>query len=147
MQCPACGWRTMKREIRDLPFTYKGRSIVVRGIGGEFCPKCDEAVLDEAESARYSAALDRLVKAVNRAAMPDLRAIRKRLKLTQGEAAELFGGGVNAFSRYERGETAPPKSLVQIFRLLDRQPELLEFLRDSPRGSSRAQRKSVRARV
>lgn len=124
----------MKREIRALPFTYKGRSILVRGILGDYCPKCDEAVLSEAGSARYSAVLERFVKRVNRAGLPDLRAIRRRLKLTQVEAAHLFGGGVNAFSRYERGETAPPRSLVQLFRLLDHQPELLDLLRAESEG-------------
>ncbi|MEO8198769.1 MAG: type II TA system antitoxin MqsA family protein [Thermoanaerobaculia bacterium] len=133
MQCPSCGWKAMKKEKRDLPFSYKGRSIVVRAVAGDYCPKCDEAVLGEAGSGRYAAALDRLVKEVNGATMPDLRSIRKRLKLTQSEAADLFGGGVNAFSRYERGETAPPKSLVQIFRLLERQPELLAILRETAR--------------
>ena len=40
-------------------------------------------------------------------------------------AAELFGGGVNAFSHYETGRTRPPLALVKLLRLLDRHPELL----------------------
>lgn len=31
--------------------------------------------------------------------------VRKQLSLDQREAAEIFGGGVNAFSRYENGKT------------------------------------------
>ena len=31
--------------------------------------------------------------------------VRKKLALDQREAAEIFGGGVNAFSRYENGKT------------------------------------------
>ena len=34
--------------------------------------------------------------------------VRKKLNLDQREAAEIFGGGVNAFSRYENGKTKPP---------------------------------------
>lgn len=45
------------------------------------------------------------------------------------QAAELFGGGVNAFSRYENGKTKPPLALVKLFKLLDRHPGLLEELR------------------
>ena len=33
---------------------------------------------------------------------PDfIASVRKKLELDQREAAEIFGGGVNAFSRYE----------------------------------------------
>ena len=41
----------------------------------------------------------------------------------------MFGGGVNAFSRYENGKAKPPLSLVKLFRLLDRHPGLLEEIR------------------
>jgi HTH-type transcriptional regulator/antitoxin MqsA len=51
--------------------------------------------------------------------------VRKKLNLDQREAAELFGGGVNAFSRYENGKTKPPIALVKLLKLLDRHPDLL----------------------
>jgi HTH-type transcriptional regulator/antitoxin MqsA len=44
--------------------------------------------------------------------------VRKKLKLDQREAAEIFGGGVNAFSRYENGKTKPPLSLVRLLKIL-----------------------------
>lgn len=46
----------------------------------------------------------------------------KKLDLDQREAAEIFGGGINAFSRYENGKTKPPLALVKLFKLLDRPP-------------------------
>ncbi|MNS99629.1 Antitoxin MqsA [compost metagenome] len=55
--------------------------------------------------------------------------VRKKLELDQREAAEIFGGGVNAFSRYETGRTKPPLALVKLLKLLDRHPELLEEIR------------------
>jgi HTH-type transcriptional regulator/antitoxin MqsA len=57
-----------------------------------------------------------------------LRAIRKKLGLKQAEAGRLFGGGVSAFSDYERGKTQPHKSTVLLLKLLDRHPELLKEL-------------------
>jgi HTH-type transcriptional regulator/antitoxin MqsA len=45
------------------------------------------------------------------------------------EASEIFGGGVNAFSRYETGKARPPVALVKLLRVLDRHPELLEEVR------------------
>lgn len=58
-----------------------------------------------------------------------VKRIRQKLKLSQREAAELFGGGVNAFSEYERGKTQPHRSTVALLRVLDRHPELLNEIR------------------
>ena len=55
--------------------------------------------------------------------------VRKNLALDQREAAEIFGGGVNAFSRYETGKTKPPLALVKLLKVLDRHPELLAEVR------------------
>jgi HTH-type transcriptional regulator/antitoxin MqsA len=55
--------------------------------------------------------------------------VRKQLSLDQREAAEIFGGGVNAFSRYENGKTKPPLALVKLLKVLDRHPDLLEEIR------------------
>lgn len=55
--------------------------------------------------------------------------VRKKLALDQREAAEIFGGGVNAFSRYEKGKTMPPLALVKLLKVLDRHPDLLAKVR------------------
>lgn len=39
--------------------------------------------------------------------------IRRKLHWDQREAPEIFGGGMNAFSRYETGKAKPPLSLVK----------------------------------
>lgn len=44
--------------------------------------------------------------------------VRKKLNLDQREAAEIFSGGVNAFSRYETGKTKPPLALVKLLKVL-----------------------------
>ena len=57
--------------------------------------------------------------------------VRKKLELDQKEAGEIFGGGVNAFSRYENGKTKPPLALVKLLKVLDRHPDLLNEVRMS----------------
>jgi HTH-type transcriptional regulator/antitoxin MqsA len=59
----------------------------------------------------------------------DVRDIRKKLGLKHAEAGKLFGGGVSAFSEYERGKTQPHKSTVLLLKLLDKHPELLDEVR------------------
>jgi len=55
--------------------------------------------------------------------------VRKKLAVDQREAAEIFGGGVNAFSRYGNGKTRPPLALVKLLRVLERHPDLLAEVR------------------
>lgn len=131
MKCVTCGAAELIQDVRDEPFTYKGQSTVILQLRGDFCPACGEVILDMAEAGRYSAAIRDFKKTVN-AELTDpafIIAVRKKLRLDQREASELFGGGINAFSRYETGKTKPPLALVQLLRLLDRHPELLVEVR------------------
>jgi HTH-type transcriptional regulator/antitoxin MqsA len=131
MKCPICAKTKLVRDTRDMPYTYKGESTVIPGVTGDFCPACGEAVLDAAESARSSALMLEFNKQVNAAIVdPEFIArVRKRLALDQREAAEIFGGGVNAFSRYENGKTKPPLALVKLLKVLEQHPELLDEIR------------------
>ena len=45
-------------------------------------------------------------------------------KWAQRLRARLTGGGHNAFSRTERGEVTPLPTVVNLFRLLDKHPDL-----------------------
>jgi len=133
MKCPSCGAAELVHDTRDLPYTYKNESTTLAAVTGDFCPACGESVLDADESARVSAAMLDFNKQVN-ASMVDpnfIANVRKKLALDQREAAEIFGGGVNAFSRYENGKTKPPLALVKLLKVLDRYPELLSEVRTS----------------
>jgi HTH-type transcriptional regulator/antitoxin MqsA len=48
---------------------------------------------------------------------------------SRAEAAILTGGGNNAFSRYERGEARPLPAVVNLFKLRDKRPGLLEEIK------------------
>ena len=131
MKCPSCAKAKLVHDTRDMPYTYKGESTVVRMVTGDYCPACGEAVLDMAESSRTSAAMLAFNKQVNASIVDPgfIASVRKKLALDQREAAEIFGGGVNAFSRYENGKTKPPLALVKLLKVLDRHPDLLAEIR------------------
>lgn len=116
-------------EKRDLSFTYRDRTGTVSAVSGWHCPVCGECEFDDGEGKRYSAAMDTFAANVDGELAASLRAIRKKLGLKQAEAARIFGGGVNAFSEYERGKTRPPRATVVLLRLLDKHPELLAEIR------------------
>lgn len=131
MKCPACGAAELVRGIRDLSYTYKGETTTIPGVEGDFCPACGEGVLDTAAGSRYSAAMLAFNKQVNAAIVDPafIAGVRRKLALDQREAAQIFGGGINAFSRYESGKTKPPLALVKLLKVLDRHPELLDEVR------------------
>ena len=133
MKCPSCGAAQLQRETRDVPYTYKGENTTIPEVTGDFCSACDEVVLNREHGDRYSEMVGLFQRQVNAAFVdPDYIAkVRKKLDLDQRQAAELFGGGVNAFSRYENGKTKPPLALVKLLKLLDRHPDLLTEIKSA----------------
>jgi len=131
MKCPTCGAAQLVHDTRDLPYTYKGEATTIAAVTGDYCPACGESVLDADESARVMAEMRAFMVQVNAAIVDPgfIAQVRKKLNLDQREAGAIFGGGVNAFSRYETGRTKPPLALVKLLKLLDRHPDLLNEVR------------------
>ena len=124
MKCHACSKGTLHRSSKPQIFNYRGASITLEK-PGSWCDNCDDGVLTGADIAvtelafqEFSAKIDRLVKPA------EIRRIRKDvLKLKQQEAYRVFGGGKNAFSRYERGEVRPSLAVSNLLRMFRRHPE------------------------
>ena len=131
MKCPVCGAAELVHDIRDLPYTCKGETTVIPAVTADFCPACDESITDMAETERVMREMQAFNKQVNAAIVDPafIVNVRKKLDLGQREAAEIFGGGINAFSRYENGKTKPPLALVKLLKLLDRHPDLLNEIK------------------
>lgn len=128
MKCPICGQAELVHDTRDMHYSYKGEETTISDVAGDYCPACDEVILDATESERISTAMLAFNKEVNSSIVdPSFIAdVRKKFSLSQQEAAVIFGGGVNAFSRYETGKTRPPLALVKLLKLLDHHPELIQ---------------------
>lgn len=128
MKCPTCGSGNLVSRVRDMAYVYKGRKTVIKTVTGRHCdnPKCKEVVMEMGESVRTSREMLEFNKKVNGELTPIdlLTEVRRQLKLTQQQAAKVFGGGPNAFSRYESGKTKPPVALVKLFAVLKKHPEL-----------------------
>jgi HTH-type transcriptional regulator/antitoxin MqsA len=127
--CANCGAReAVPFKGETFRISHKGVSAEVKGLSGSRCSSCGETVFDQRSAKRYAAAGDKLVLQARAAERSEIRRIRRKLGLSQAMAAKLTGGGHNAFSRYERGEAAPLPAVVNLFRLLDRHPDLLKEL-------------------
>lgn len=129
-RCLNCETRKGMTRFEDEIFTIKhaGMTAKVDGLSGWRCGTCGDVEFDAASARRYAAAGDALVLRERARQSKEIRRIRRKLGLTQIAAARLTGGGHNAFSRYERGEAAPLPAVINLFRLLDKHPELLKEL-------------------
>lgn len=128
-QCMECGTKGM------MPFEgaaeevgHGGFAETVEGLSGWKCVHCGSVVFTPESMGRYSAASDRVVLAARAVAGRELRRIREKLGLEQKELARLTGGGKNGPSRWELGKTPISPAVMNLMRLLDRDPSRLEEL-------------------
>lgn len=129
--CAVCGGKHLLAFKNETIALFNGQP--VDGLSGVRCTSCGEPYLDKDSHARFAEAGDAAVRAKREADQQMLLRVRKKLKLTQHQAAELTGGGHNAFSRYERGEVQPMPAVVNLFKLLDKHPDLLAEVDPAPR--------------
>lgn len=85
---------------------------------------------DSIHSGAELQALDQAYIELRTAYAARVKAVRKKLGLTQEEAGRIIGGGRRAFQKYESGATPPSEAAVGLIEILDRHPEELETLRN-----------------
>lgn len=78
MKCPVCGLKELQMTTKDLPYTYKGETIVVRNVTGQYCSFCDEMVLEGEELKRFSDASMKLNKGFTSTVLEPHRVCKKQ---------------------------------------------------------------------
>lgn len=128
MPSPETG-KPMRRDVRPCVVEYGGESVVVDLPG--YYPEGDGESIHIGDDTKASDEALRLLKQkVDGVPTPaTIQKLRKKLKLSQREAGLLFRVGEKAFDKYERGLVEPSGPTVQLLRLLDRHPELIDDLR------------------
>jgi HTH-type transcriptional regulator/antitoxin MqsA len=124
-ECLNCGHGNLEHATKDVRYIYKSHASTVPKVTRWHCTHCHEVEFDVGEGKRFADAIKEIALEIDALEAAELARIRKKLKLTQQEAARITGDGPNAFSRYERGKARPLPAVTNLFRLLDRHPELL----------------------
>ena len=121
--CADCGAKTLQSLIEKEEFNYKGHKLIVE-VEYSVCSQCGaEAILPEQIKGNDCRTRDAWRKVDGQLTGIEISALRKQLGLTQQQAAQMFGGGVNAFSKYERGEVIQSVAMDNLMRLaLEKQP-------------------------
>lgn len=137
--CPICEAGTLHDQKKSQIQLYRGYRYTSE-ITEAYCNSCGEsmAVFNETEELAWKEFRDN----VDRLYANKMREWRLRLGLTQNEAAEISGGGVNAFSRYENGEAKPSVAAINLMSLLANNMWLLQQL-PIPSGKTLAESKTI----
>ncbi len=122
--CPVCFKGHLEHRVKQVKSTYRGHSITY-GQPGDWCDHCEEGILSGKDALTTQAKLLTWRAQIDKQEALEIVRIRKRLGITQAEAARIAGGGKNAFSRYERGQARPVQAVSVLFKLLDRHPRLV----------------------
>ena len=127
--CPTCGTRMVERRA-PLTLPVNGEKMRAPDCSHLRCPRCGEIVLrlDEAR------ALDRKALDLYRArhrllSSAEIRGIRERHGLTQGQLARLLGLGSNTVSRWEAGRNVQTGAMDVLLRLIRDVPGSLAYLK------------------
>lgn len=137
--CPECEEGELVAGVRDLEFSYSGRPLRVSALECYRCQSCgtetvkpDQIRRNETRIADAKRNLDQLLSG------EEIRRVREALGLSQPEAAKIFGGGANGFSKYERGQTVQSVPMDRLLRVAAAYPWIVEFLRFQSGGMSKA---------
>lgn len=116
-KCANCGASELQFLTEAETFDYKGQSLTV-DVDYSVCIQCGaEAILTEQIKHNDCRVRDAWRTADGLLSGVEILALRKKLGLTQQEAAKVFGGGINAFSKYERGEVIQSEGMDKLMRL------------------------------
>lgn len=141
--CKACGSTSVRECSAMESLRYKGQDIDV-SVAFSVCDACgDEFLTTDQIRGNDRAVVAAKRKAEGLLSPEEVKSARQALCLNQEKAALLFGGGRNAFSKYERGEVAQSVAMDRLIRLCRAHPDLLDELD----GFAGTERRMINARA
>ena len=126
--CPICGEGKVTPRVDQVETTYKERVGKVAfhllecdSCGSDFAGQA-EALANKRTVIAFRKRVDGLLSG------EEVRALRERLGISQKQAAQLFGGGPVAFSKYENDDVAQAESMDKLLRVVSAEPSALAVL-------------------
>ncbi|MFK5971632.1 MAG: type II toxin-antitoxin system MqsA family antitoxin [Candidatus Marithrix sp.] len=99
-----------KNKYQNVEYDIEVDYSLCNSCGREFLNKT-QIIINDARTRKAKKKIDGLLSA------DAIRDIRKKLNLTQADAAIIFGGGKNAFSKYERSEVTQSVAMDKLLCL------------------------------
>ena len=114
----------LKHKFRYGPHTH-----VVDGLSHAICDRCGTSGFLKGQLTENKIRIKQFQSSLIKIMGPsDILALRIKYSLSQAQAAKIFGGGANAFSKWERGEVIPAESTAKLLKLAFESEEAMELL-------------------
>ena len=129
--CKLCKSEDVSGYVEAEEVSYKGSTLQV-SIAYSLCNNCDREFISKPQILQNEAALRAAKKDYDGLlSSEEIIRARRTLSLTQEQAARVFGGGRNAFSKYERGEVSQSVAMDKLIRIcLNHREVFHELARD-----------------
>ena len=129
--CKLCKSENVSDYAEAEEISYKGNALQV-SIVYSLCSNCDREFISKPQILQNEAALRAAKKDYDGLlSSEEIIRARRTLSLTQEQASRVFGGGRNAFSKYERGEVSQSVAMDKLIRICLNHREIFhELARD-----------------
>ena len=118
--CPICGEGHVTHHVDQFESEYKGQTTMLPS-HYKLCDTCHSDFAGAAEGKLNKRAIMAFRKSVDGLLTgTEIVALRKQYGLTQEQAANLFGGGPVAFSKYENDDVSQSEAMDSLLRLVRR---------------------------
>ena len=118
MKCLICEVGKLIPARRTETLHYKNRVLNVQGFWVSDCELCGACLVTPSQAKANQRMMADAERQADGALVGDeIKAVRDLMGLNRGEASKVFGGGPNAFSKYERGEIHPSEAVNKLLLL------------------------------
>lgn len=118
--CAICAEGHVTPHVRELEIEYKGTKAKLP-VHYQLCDTCSSDYVGAAESKLNKRVVMAFRKQIDGLLTgEEITALRKQYKMTQGQAARLFGGGPVAFTKYENDDVMQSEAMDTLLRLVRR---------------------------
>ncbi len=128
LQCPICGEGNLIEQISKNRVEYKGKTTEL-DLSFSVCNSCGSEQANAQQvrtNKRQMVAFKKRVDGLLTGS--EVRSVRERLGLTQSAAAEIFGGGPVAFSKYESDDVTQSEAMDKLLCVAMEFPEVFIYL-------------------
>lgn len=128
LMCPMCAEGHLTRHSQLESITYKGSIKNIK----TFFSECDFCGLEQAGAEEMKLNKRSVIKAKKEVdgllSGNEILAIRERLGINQDKASRIFGGGPNAFTKYENDDVTQSEAMDKLIKVARDVPEAFDYL-------------------
>ena len=126
--CPVCNSSALAEKSVQKDFASNGRTLTFPYLFS-VCGKCAAEIVSEDQSIENKKQKRAAFKEANgHLSGSEIGSVRQKYRLTQSQAAQIFGGGPVAFSKYESETIMPSEAMNTLLVVAQNFPQVVSFL-------------------